>query len=310
MAEAIDSALAQTYPNIEILVINDGSKDNGTTRNIALSYGEKIRYFEKENGGVASALNLGIKEMKGEYFSWLSHDDEYFANKIEKQIDLLSKLTDKKVVLYSDTEYIDENSEFISYFRCMHYLPDNFRPAFIKDGIINGCTLLVPRICFEICGVFDTKLKTTQDYDLWFRISKKFDFIHQPEILIRSRIHENQDTRKLQKTVLEESDNLHFYFIQNITKEEIKRFTRGNIAGYYIAFAIRMESSICLKARNAAINHAFESLFASGTLTNMVRNVFKLILFALFVGARKFFVCFFGLNSFSSIKKNIRRFLK
>ena len=75
MREAIDSALAQTYPNIEILVVNDGSTDN--TREIALSYGDKIRYFEKENGGVATALNLAIHEMKGEYFSWLSHDDWY-----------------------------------------------------------------------------------------------------------------------------------------------------------------------------------------------------------------------------------------
>ena len=64
MREAIDSALAQTYPNIEILVVNDGSTDN--TREIALSYGDKIRYFEKENGGVATALNLAIREMKGE----------------------------------------------------------------------------------------------------------------------------------------------------------------------------------------------------------------------------------------------------
>ncbi|MDR1982842.1 MAG: glycosyltransferase family 2 protein [Holosporaceae bacterium] len=75
MREAIDSALAQTYKNIEIIVVNDGSTDN--TEDIALSYGDKIRYFKKENGGVASALNLAIENMKGKYFSWLSHDDAY-----------------------------------------------------------------------------------------------------------------------------------------------------------------------------------------------------------------------------------------
>ena len=78
LAEAIDSALAQTYGNIEIIVINDGSSDNGKTREVAGKYGDRIRYFEKENGGVPTALNLGIKEMKGDYFSWLSHDDVYF----------------------------------------------------------------------------------------------------------------------------------------------------------------------------------------------------------------------------------------
>ena len=64
MREAIDSALAQTYKNIEVIVVNDGSTDN--TDEIAKSYGDKIRYFKKENGGVATALNLGIREMRGE----------------------------------------------------------------------------------------------------------------------------------------------------------------------------------------------------------------------------------------------------
>ena len=82
VAEAIDSALNQTYKNIEIIVVNDGSNDNGKTEKIVLSYGEKIRYFSKENGGVSSALNIGIANMKGEYFSWLSHDDMYLPSKI------------------------------------------------------------------------------------------------------------------------------------------------------------------------------------------------------------------------------------
>ena len=63
MREAIDSALAQTYENVEIIVVNDGSTDDGETDRIARSYGDKIRYFAKDNGGVSSALNKGIKEM-------------------------------------------------------------------------------------------------------------------------------------------------------------------------------------------------------------------------------------------------------
>ena len=66
MKIAIDSALAQTYENTEVIVVNDGSQDNGKTEEIALSYGDKIRYFAKENGGCASALNFGISKMRGE----------------------------------------------------------------------------------------------------------------------------------------------------------------------------------------------------------------------------------------------------
>ena len=78
LSEAIDSALKQTYENIEIIVINDGSGDDGATRQIALSYGDKIRYYEKENGGSSSALNLGIVDMTGEWFSWGHFDTQAY----------------------------------------------------------------------------------------------------------------------------------------------------------------------------------------------------------------------------------------
>src|SRR5574344_1270331 len=89
LKQAIDSAINQTYKNIEIIVVNDGSNDDEATEKIALSYGDKIKYYKKVNGGVASALNLALKNMTGKYFSWLSHDDLYYANKIEKQINFI-----------------------------------------------------------------------------------------------------------------------------------------------------------------------------------------------------------------------------
>ena len=92
LAQAIDAALAQTYKNCEILVINDGSKDDGASEKIALSYGDKIKYFCKENGGVSSVLNFAFTKMEGEWFSWLSHDDLYLPEKIEKQIAFINKL--------------------------------------------------------------------------------------------------------------------------------------------------------------------------------------------------------------------------
>ena len=86
LEQAINSALHQTYDNIEVIVINDGSNDKGKTEAIAKKYNDKIKYFYKENGGVASALNMALEKMSGDYFSWLSHDDLYYDDKIEKQI--------------------------------------------------------------------------------------------------------------------------------------------------------------------------------------------------------------------------------
>ncbi len=90
-----------------MIVVNDGSSDGGKTEEIALSYGDRIRYFRKENGGVASALNLGIREMRGEYFSWLSHDDVYLPRKVEREAAALAARGDDAIA-YSDYEVIDE----------------------------------------------------------------------------------------------------------------------------------------------------------------------------------------------------------
>ena len=118
LADAIDSAITQTYSNIEVIVVNDGSNDNGATRTVALSYGDKIRYFEKENGGSSSALNMGISNMTGEWFSWLSHDDQYFPEKINKQVEYMNELRIESSLLYkhiffSAHELIDENGKRI-----------------------------------------------------------------------------------------------------------------------------------------------------------------------------------------------------
>ncbi len=103
VSEAIESALAQTYKNIEIIVVNDGSTDNT----------EKIieKYIKKTNGGVSTALNEGIKNMTGDYLSWLSHDDLYLPNKIEEQIKFLFNLKEKDVILYCNSALIDANGK-------------------------------------------------------------------------------------------------------------------------------------------------------------------------------------------------------
>ena len=98
--DAIDSVLAQTYPNLEVLIVNDGSRDEGLTEEIALSYGDRIRYFFKSNGGVASALNLALKEAKGDYFCWLSHDDIYLSEKVAREMEVLLYLPDPNSVVF------------------------------------------------------------------------------------------------------------------------------------------------------------------------------------------------------------------
>ncbi len=152
LREAVDSAFGQSYENVEVVVINDGSNDGNTTENIAKSYGDRIRYFSKQNGGVASALNLGIRKMTGEYFSWLSHDDVYYPQKIELQITYLRHQENRDIILYSDYDVFDDRSSFVRETIIPSYTPDQFLYELVQGSFLHGCTLLIPRVCFEKVG--------------------------------------------------------------------------------------------------------------------------------------------------------------
>lgn len=237
LKEAINSALAQTYRNIEIIVVNDGSNDNGATREIALSYGQKIRYFEKPNGGVASALNLGIQNMKGEYFSWLSHDDLYYPNKIDAQLEFYKKgIVKNDTILYSNYTIIKASGKIQSNAVLDQALLKFKKLYGLYRGCLNGCTLLIPKSILDNLGGFDEKLKYTQDYDLWFRASENYNFYHIPYFLVKTRIHKKQDSRKRNVEAEKEANLLWINMVKNISPKNLSlleetqlRFYRGMI---------------------------------------------------------------------------------
>lgn len=238
LREAIDSALAQTYKNIEIIVVNDGSNDGGKTEEIAKSYGDKIRYFYKENGGVATALNLGIRKAEGKYISWLSHDDLYLLNKVERQIHYLSKSRNRNLILYSDFEALDLRNNSTHICRIEHVEPDNYLYDILLllfRSVIHGCTTLIPMSCFDEVGVFNEKLGTTQDYELWFKMVKKgYEFRHMPEVLIKTRWHNEQGTVSLSDIHYKEVEDLCVWAVE-LFSNEIKTFSRGQIEKIFAA---------------------------------------------------------------------------
>ena len=206
MREAIDSALAQTYPNIEIIVVNDGSNDNGVTESIALSYGNKIKYISKKNGGVSSALNAGIKVMAGDFFSWLSHDDVYSPDKIMSQIEILRNLDSDKLLGICGSKQIDSNSNVIaSRLKKRNYLSNygvgEIVPwaaslhALICQGSFNGCSFIIPKNAFVECGQFDETLRYCQDFLMWIKLFLNgWSLAITPGCHVYSRVHDQQLT--------------------------------------------------------------------------------------------------------------------
>lgn len=228
---ALESALAQDYPNLEILVVNDGSTDAGETERIALAQGDRIRYFHQENRGVAGAMNTALAHMTGDYFAWLSHDDLHLPHKTASQMDYLRRLGRPDACLFADFDLIGPQDEFIASVRLpverIHHNPR--LPLY--NGMINGCTLLIPTAFLREFGPFDETLRCTQDYDLWNRILARHEFFHQPEVLVRYRIHPGQGTHSAR--AVSEGDTLWKAMLDS--RSEIERAQMFGSTRHYFA---------------------------------------------------------------------------
>ena len=261
MRDAIDSALGQTYPNIEVLVVNDGSSDGGKTAEIARSYGDRIRYFEKPNGGVSSALNLGIREMRGEYFSWLSHDDKYDDQKIETQVNQL--LGTSKTVSLCRSVFIDTNNHIMK--------PPTERDSYAvkgwNDALITvlqncpaGCSFLLPANVFEVCGGFNEELRYCQDKLMWsVMFLHEYSLAYCEYVGVFYRMHPQQVTQTSSHLYHSDSNLISSYLIPPLAEKSNKEY---NFL-YYYAKGEAIHGNNCVV--NQAISAANEkSLFSAG----------------------------------------------
>lgn len=231
--EAIQSALAQTYDNVEIVVVNDGSTDEGAGKAVCDRYADRIVYFEKENGGCASALNYGIRRAKGMLISWLSHDDLYLPEKLEKQVRMYTEqgLDVNNTVISNVGMLVDAQGKRIPHpgRKDTGYYPA--RQAFsyfLFRSCPNGCGLLIPKCCFEKYGYFDETLQFVLDWNLWLKFAASgVDFYFDDEKLVCNRVHSMQVTVKQRelhsKETNETVDQLFVFLRQNGIKADYLR---------------------------------------------------------------------------------------
>jgi glycosyltransferase involved in cell wall biosynthesis len=158
-------------------------------------YPQKVRYLYKENGGVASALNVGIREARGDYLAWLSADDVFYPTKLEKQLQEF-EMHPEIGLCYTDLQVIDSSGRLLKNVRCSYYpnREDRLRELLFKP-YINGSTVMFRRECVERLGVFDEELNYTADLDFWYRVLSHYEVRHVKEFLVGYRWHERNDSR-------------------------------------------------------------------------------------------------------------------
>ena len=168
IVEAIESALSQTYPEVEIIVVNDGSTDE-TARALAPLRG-KIKYVEQTNRGVAAARNRGLQEARGEFIALLDGDDVMFPGRLERVIGLLDEQPRFGLATSDAYFLLDGASTEMRYYA---EIPGGFRaedqPYWILDYNFVFGMVVVRRELFDVHGAFDESLRTCEDWDLWNR---------------------------------------------------------------------------------------------------------------------------------------------
>ena len=202
--ETLESVLSQTYKDIELIVVDDGSTDR--TREIIESFKPRLKYIlQDKNTGPSAARNKGIEQAKGKYIAFLDHDDVWMPNKIEEQIKLLESNKKDVALVYSDGYNVTPSGSQVS------ALFDITKPhrgfvfeELLSDNFIPTSSVVVKKEILREVGRFNERFLISQDFDLYLRIAEchKIDFVDLP--LFKHRIYPDSASSKKRKILLDD----------------------------------------------------------------------------------------------------------
>jgi len=191
LPEAIESVLAQTYKDFEIIVIDDGSTDN--TKDAVTPYLDRIIFLDGPNGGPCKARNRGIQKSSSEYVAFLDADDMWYPDKLECQMAVFSENQHYDMV-HSDASYSRKNTSEEG--RTWFSFKKHVKVGWIYSELLNECfiilsSVIVKRECLEKAGLFDENVERWHGYDLYLRIAveSQIGLVNKP--LFFRRIHES-----------------------------------------------------------------------------------------------------------------------
>lgn len=198
LGETLDSVLAQTYPNLEVIVVDDGSTD--ATPELLRTYGERITVLRQANAGQAAARNRGARLARGEFLAFLDSDDLWDPDKIARQVYWLQRHP-QACATYCDHRSIDARGRTIAASAALAYprpSGDILRALLLGPCIITPGLVLLRREAYEASGGFDEAqfMRGHEDYALWMRLATRGAFVYTPETLVSYRRHARQATRQ------------------------------------------------------------------------------------------------------------------
>ena len=184
LPEAIDSVLNQDYPNIELIVLDDGSSDD--TTEVLRRYGDRFFWESHRNMGQANTLNKGWRMAKGEILAYLSADDFLLPKAVSASVRCLHENPDA-VLCYPNFQLVDSESRLVRYVVTPEY---NYEEMVAKFVTAPSAGAFFRRSAYVKAGEWDPALRLAPDYDYWLRVGLYGDFVHIHENLAAFRAHE------------------------------------------------------------------------------------------------------------------------
>ncbi len=189
----LNSVLNQTYRNLEVLIIDDGSQDR--TETLVQEWMEndsRIRFFQQKNSGVAAARNLGIKQAKGDLIAPVDADDIWYPQYLEKVVAIFGESDLSVGIVYAWSIDIDEEDQLMRGFHVDYYEGDIYLKLLYRNFIGNASATVIRRQCFEKMGYYSEKLRSQkaqgcEDWDLYLRLAEVYQFRVIPEFLVGYR---------------------------------------------------------------------------------------------------------------------------
>ena len=197
LAAAIESALAQTYPRVEVIVVDDGSTD--ATAAIAQSY--PVKYLYQENRGSATARNVGITHSQGEYVLFLDHDDRLLPRALEIGVRLLVEHPECEIAV-GEHRYIGPDGAELGYSNKLAAGKDHYRMLLENNFIETPCSALHRRSGLASLGLFDETVQGAEDYELYLRTARQCALIAHGETVAEYRLHGSSATRNAERMLL------------------------------------------------------------------------------------------------------------
>lgn len=187
VAAAVDSALSQSFEDLEIVVVDDGSTDE--TRETLRHLGTRIRYIPRAHRGLAATRNAGIGVSRGRYLAFLDSDDLWLPDKVSMQVARLDAEPAVGLVYTEATLFNDESTTEIPHSYWSEHPSGKILPWLLRHNVVPSPTPMVRRELFEKVGPFDERLSACEDWDMWIRIAQVSEFAYVDRVLARYRVH-------------------------------------------------------------------------------------------------------------------------